>query len=367
MAVVKFSKQNIEPNPLEVDYWVDIKSDPYGSVWKYHNGINWVALDLAGGSGGGELSPFDYYTKTQINDLLANKADIDSVESKVDDDELAEVIKNIEIKDIGDSEVQLILFKYDNTQLAVSMPVATSTNPGILSQSDFINFVKQHQLQELYIEMYDLFKDIRAKYQPKLVAGKGIEITGNVINVSKDLDFQWEDVPEEDRAEIIGDLKTEVKSDVQDAIDDLNVAIINAEKIKTAATDALNKAEAAEEIFTSYSEQLASFQEDINSEFDDFRLNVRNDIQDINVVAIDSANKAEDAATIANAAKDAVATLEGLSNADTSTITAAQIVTQVSKNTLDIQNILSKEVILTSSEFDALETKDPTVKYYIYE
>lgn len=363
MAAVKFSKQLIQPNPLEVDYWVDISKSPYGAIIKYHDGDDWVQLNGSGGS----ASDFDFYTKTQINQMLANKADVSSVESKVDDNELAEVIKNIEIKDIGDSEVQLILFKYDNTQLAVSMPVATSTNPGILSQSDFIDFVKQHQLQELYTEMYDLFKDIRAKYQPKLVAGRGIEITGNVINASKDLDFQWEDVSEEDRAEIVGDLKKEIKNDVQDAIDDLNTAIVNAEKIKTVATEALNKAETAEELFTSYSEQLGSFQKDINSEFDNFRLNVRNDIQDINIIAIDSANKAEDAATIANAAKDAVATLEGLSNADTSTITAAQIVTQVSKNTLDIQNILSKEVILTSSEFDALETKDPTVKYYIYE
>lgn len=363
MAAVKFSKQLIQPNPLEVDYWVDISKSPYGAIIKYHDGDDWVQLNGSGGS----ASDFDFYTKTQINQMLANKADVSSVESKVDDDELAEVIKNIEIKDIGDSEVQLILFKYDNTQLAVSMPVATSTNPGILSQSDFIDFVKQHQLQELYTEMYDLFKDIRAKYQPKLVAGRGIEIAGNVISASKDLDFQWDDVSEEDRAEIVGDLKKEIKNDVQDAIDDLNTAIVNAEKIKTAATEALNKAETAEELFTSYSEQLGSFQKDINSEFDNFRLNVRNDIQDINIIAIDSANKAEDAATIANAAKDAVATLEGLSNADTSTITAAQIVTQVSQNTLDIQNILSKEVILTSSEFDALETKDPTVKYYIYE
>lgn len=185
MAAVKFSKQLIQPNPLEVDYWVDISENPYGAIIKYHDGDDWMQLNGSGGS----ASDFDFYTKTQINQMLANKADVSSVESKVDDDELAEVIKNIEIKDIGDSEVQLILFKYDNTRLVVSMPVATSTNPGILSQSDFINFVKQHQLQGLYTEMYDLFKDIRAKYQPKLVAGKGIEITGNVINASKDFDF----------------------------------------------------------------------------------------------------------------------------------------------------------------------------------
>lgn len=364
MSAVKFSKQYIKPNPSEVDYWIDLTSNPYGGRIKYNNGVDWVDLFS---SGKATVDLDNYFTKLQINQMLSAKASIESVDTKVDDTEIADVIKNIEIKDRDGSGVELVLLKYDNTTVGVTLPAASSTTSGVLTPDEFKSMVKQHQLQKLYTEMYDLFKDIRAKYQPKLVAGKGIEITGNVINTSKDLHFQWKDVSEENRAEIVGDIKTEVKSDVQDAINDLNAAIVNVEKITTDVTDALNKAEAAEEIFTSQSEQLTSFQEDINSDFDDFRLNVRNDIQDINSVAIDSANKAEDAATIANAAKDAITTLEGLSNADTSMITAASIVAQVSQNTLDIQNILSKEVILTSSEFDALETKDPTVKYYIYE
>ena len=69
MAVVKFSKQTIEPNPLEVDYWVDITSDPYGSVWKYYNGTDWVSLNLNDGSDNG-LSSFDYYTKEQIDEIV---------------------------------------------------------------------------------------------------------------------------------------------------------------------------------------------------------------------------------------------------------------------------------------------------------
>ena len=101
MAAVKFSKQGVQPNPIEVDYWVDISKNPYGAIIKYHDGDDWVQLNGSGGS----ASDFDFYTKTQINQMLANKADVLSVESKVDDDELAEVIKSIEIKDIGDSFV----------------------------------------------------------------------------------------------------------------------------------------------------------------------------------------------------------------------------------------------------------------------
>ena len=56
---------------------------------------------------------------------------------------------------------------------------------------------------------------------------------------------------------------------------------------------------------------------------------------------------ASDAKTTADAAKAAIATLEGLADADTSTITAASVITQVEQNTLDIQNILNNEVLLT--------------------
>lgn len=76
---------------------------------------------------------------------------------------------------------------------------------------------------------------------------------------------------------------------------------------------------------------------------------------------------AEEAMTTANAAKNAVATLEGLADADTSSITAASIVTQVESNTLSIQTIQDSEILLSESEFEALEVKDPTKKYYIYE
>ena len=44
MAAIKFSKQSIQPNPMEVDYWVDITSNPYGGNIKYFNGYDWVDL-----------------------------------------------------------------------------------------------------------------------------------------------------------------------------------------------------------------------------------------------------------------------------------------------------------------------------------
>lgn len=192
MAAVRFSKQYVQPNPIEVDYWVDLATNPYGATIKYYNGDDWEQLNGSGGS----ASDFDFYTKTQINQMLANKANVGDVDSKVDDSELAEVIKNIQIQEIGNEGVALVLFKYDNTNLAVSLPTATATNPGVLSGTDFANFVKQHQLQALYSKMYDLFADIRSKYQLKLTAGNNIVIDkiNNTISVVDDLKVDWDRV-----------------------------------------------------------------------------------------------------------------------------------------------------------------------------
>lgn len=365
MAAVRFSKQYVQPNPVEVDYWVDLATNPYGAIIKYYNGDDWEQLNSSGGS----ASDFDFYTKTQINQMLANKANVGDVDSKVDDSELAEVIKNIQIQEIGNEGIALVLFKYDNTNLAVSLPTATATNPGILSGTDFANFVKQHQLQALYSEMYDLFADIRSKYQLKLKAGKGINInrTDNTISVIRDVNVKWEDIPEEDRIELTNNLKAEIATDVDEAIRDVNEALVKTNDATNRANNALESAEQAEEAFTQYSEGLKEYETSINAAFKEFKLDVAEDVSDINDISIISANKADDAITIANAARAAISTLEGLSDVDMSAIIAAEIVTKVEQNALDIQNILSKEVILTVEEFEALSIKDPTVKYYIYE
>ena len=65
MAAVKFSKQLIQPNPLEVDYWVDIVTNPYGGVIKYFNGAEWVNL-ISPGEGGAVVDLSDYFTKVQV-------------------------------------------------------------------------------------------------------------------------------------------------------------------------------------------------------------------------------------------------------------------------------------------------------------
>ena len=187
-----FFATSVQPNPEEIDYWVDLSDNPYGGSIKYFNGTKWVRLAASGGAP--DLS--NYYTKIQINDLLNNKADIGDVDSKVDDEEVKDVIKDIQFNTSNPNNITMVMFKYDGSDDSISLPIASTGSAGIVTSKDFLDFVKQHQLQELHTEMIDTFADIRAKYQKKLIAGLNIEIDQetNVISASGDLAVQWDNI-----------------------------------------------------------------------------------------------------------------------------------------------------------------------------
>lgn len=187
-----FFATSVQPNPEEIDYWVDLSDNPYGGSIKYFNGTEWVRLAASGGTP--DLS--NYYTKTQVNKLLNDKANIGDVDSKVDDEEVKDVIKDIQFNTSNPNDITMVMFKYDGSNKTVSIPVASTSSAGIITSKDFLDFVKQHQLQELHTEMIDTFADIRAKYQKKLIAGLNIEIDQetNVISASGDLAVQWNNI-----------------------------------------------------------------------------------------------------------------------------------------------------------------------------
>lgn len=187
-----FFATSVQPNPEEIDYWVDLSDNPYGGSIKYFNGTEWVRLAASGGVP--DLN--NYYTKTQVNKLLNDKANISDVDSKVDDEEVKDVIKDIQFNTSNPNDITMVMFKYDGSNKTVSIPVASTSSAGIITSKDFLDFVKQHQLQELHTEMIDTFADIRAKYQKKLIAGLNIEIDQetNVISASGDLAVQWDNI-----------------------------------------------------------------------------------------------------------------------------------------------------------------------------
>lgn len=187
-----FFATSVQPNPEEIDYWVDLSDNPYGGSIKYFNGTEWVRLAASGGTP--DLN--NYYTKTQINNLLNNKADVGDVDSKVDDEEVKDVIKDIQFNTSNPNGITMVMFKYDGSNDSISLPIASTGSAGIVTSKDFLDFVKQHQLQELHTEMIDTFADVRAKYQKKLIAGLNIEIDQetNVISSSGDLAVQWNNI-----------------------------------------------------------------------------------------------------------------------------------------------------------------------------
>ena len=187
-----FFATSVQPNPEEIDYWVDLSDNPYGGSIKYFNGTKWVRLAASGGTP--DLS--NYYTKTQINNLLNNKADVGDVDSKVDDEEVKDVIKDVQFNTSNPNDITMVMFKYDGSNDSISLPIASTGSAGIVTSKDFLDFVKQHQLQELHTEMIDTFADIRAKYQKKLIAGLNIEIDQetNVISAFDDITVQWDNI-----------------------------------------------------------------------------------------------------------------------------------------------------------------------------
>lgn len=187
-----FFATSVQPNPEEIDYWVDLSDNPYGGSIKYFNGTKWVRLAASGGTP--DLS--NYYTKTQVNKLLNDKANISDVDSKADDEEVKDVIKDIQFDTSNPNGITMVMFKYNGSNKTVSIPVTSTSSAGIITSKDFLDFVKQHQLQELHTEMIDTFADIRAKYQKKLIAGLNIKIDQetNVISASGDLAVQWDNI-----------------------------------------------------------------------------------------------------------------------------------------------------------------------------
>lgn len=187
-----FFATSVQPNPEEIDYWVDLSDNPYGGSIKYFNGTEWVRLAASGGMP--DLS--NYYTKTQVNKLLNDKANISDVDSKVDDEEVKDVIKDIQFNTSNPNGITMVMFKYDGSNDSISLPIASTGSAGIVTSKDFLDFVKQHQLQELHTEMIDTFADVRAKYQKKLIAGLNIEIDQetNVISAFGDIAVQWDNI-----------------------------------------------------------------------------------------------------------------------------------------------------------------------------
>lgn len=76
---------------------------------------------------------------------------------------------------------------------------------------------------------------------------------------------------------------------------------------------------------------------------------------------------ANEASVTANAAKNAVATLEGLGNADEAQRVLAGQVAQIAQNSADISILKDRNMVMSEDEYEALELVDQTKIYMLYE
>lgn len=132
--IVRFRASDTQPNPLEVDYWIDVTSNYYGGCIRYYrNDTNtWEMLDLIGG----DLSSI----QQKITELTQNIQELDSkIDQQISDLRSyvnSEIIKaKNELKTYVDGKVT------DLTEL-INQEITNRTNADNNLQSQ-INELKQ--------------------------------------------------------------------------------------------------------------------------------------------------------------------------------------------------------------------------------
>lgn len=89
--------------------------------------------------------------------------------------------------------------------------------------------------------------------------------------------------------------------------------------------------------------------------------------QEANEYAKMAYTQSGEAVETANVAKQAVATLEGLANADEAQQTLAAQVTQIAQNTSDVALLKEKHQVMSEEEYESLELVDQEKIYMLYE
>lgn len=99
--IVRFRASDTQPNPLEVDYWIDVTSNYYGGCIRYYrNDTNtWEMLDLNDKQVDAII---DYIIRNEINDIKGDvnniKQDITNINNNIDDinQDITNINSNIE-------------------------------------------------------------------------------------------------------------------------------------------------------------------------------------------------------------------------------------------------------------------------------
>lgn len=195
---IKLLGSRIIPNPIEVDYWVDIKSDPYGSVIKYYNGSEWVPL-ITKNDVEHNIDLSNYYTKQQVDSIVGTKVDESYVLTQVNQlgsikADKSSVYTKAEIDDKGylTSIPSIYITEeklYNNvyTKAEVNQKIADAALNGTI---DLSNYYTKEEVNNIIptdtVSTQELSNALQTK-QDVITAGNNVSIDNNTINVNIDL------------------------------------------------------------------------------------------------------------------------------------------------------------------------------------
>lgn len=145
--IVRFRASDTQPNPLEVDYWIDVTSNYYGGCIRYYrNDTNtWEMLDL-NDKKVEELTTQINNIRNEINDIKGDvnniKQDITNISNNVDGKvtDLTELInQEIENRTNADNNIQSQINELrqliTNAQNAIDTHAARRDNPHVVTRA----------------------------------------------------------------------------------------------------------------------------------------------------------------------------------------------------------------------------------------
>lgn len=89
---IKYSAQNVAPNPKEIDYWIDLTEDPNGGIIKFWNGNIWDYLNR-----------MDDQDRDIANEIARAKAAEAQLQENINAEEAARINKDNDLEDSIDS------------------------------------------------------------------------------------------------------------------------------------------------------------------------------------------------------------------------------------------------------------------------
>lgn len=180
--------------------------------------------------------------------------------------------------------------------------------------------------------------------------------TKNAINGKQDELVSGQNIKTLNGTSILGTGDIVIDTSVLDSLGDSSERPLS----QKAATDAINsEIERATDVEANLLNRIESH-EAITQQ-------AAQDASEANAYAQAAYTQSTEAVNTANVAKNAVATLEGLANTDTAQQTLAATVAQIEQNTNDINVLKEKFVVLSETEYTAIELKDPDKIYLVYE